>query len=151
MQLSAFAATLSGDLAALGRLGDEATATAAERLAAAMAPQLSARLLELMSQLAAELDATVPSGRVEVRVVGGDAELVLVPGEPAETQPASSPEGDADARITLRLPSQLKARAEAAAAAEGVSLNTYIVRVLGQQSGRQVSTGRRRLSGYGRS
>ena len=35
---------------------------------------------------------------------------------------------DATARTTLRLPDSLKTRAEAAAAAEGLSLNTWLVR-----------------------
>jgi predicted DNA binding CopG/RHH family protein len=54
------------------------------------------------------------------------------------------------ARISLRLPEQLKTRIEQAAAREGVSANTWIVRALSHG----VSTGRaaqshKRLTGYG--
>jgi len=46
----------------------------------------------------------------------------------------------------------LKMRIEAVSAREGVSVNTYIVRALGQQARTEPGNkGRRRLSGYGRS
>ena len=112
---------------------------------------LTARFLELLGQVAAELGASLPGHRVEVRLVGGDAELVVdaeVPSGPPETEP----EGEADARITLRLSAQLKARVEAASAREGVSVNTYIVRAMSQQARTwQGTRAGRRLSGYGRS
>ena len=43
---------------------------------------------------------------------------------------ASDDPDDATARTTLRLPDSLKARAEAAATAEGLSLNTWLVRAV---------------------
>ena len=59
------------------------------------------------------------------------------------------------ARITLRLPESLKVRLEAAAAREGVSVNTWLVQVLvrlSRPSRAHPSGGsRRRLTGYGRS
>jgi hypothetical protein len=152
MRIAAVVADLAADLADLGALGDEATADAARRLAAAMQGPMTARLLEILGQAAAELDASLPGGHVEVRLVGGDAELVVVDrGAPEET-PEIELEGETDARITLRLPSPLKLRLEAASGREGVSLNAYIVRVLGNQSrgDRSPKVGRR-MSGYGRS
>jgi hypothetical protein len=107
----------------------------------------------MLSQAAAELGASLPDQRIEVRLVGGGAELVLARealGEPSEVEP----EGEADARITLRLSAQLKARVELAAARDGVSVNTFIVRALGQHAHGPSDRGPRlgrRLSGYGRS
>jgi len=151
MNLSAAVADLAADLAALGDLGDEAVAAAARKLAAAMEGPMTARLLEILGQVAAELNATQPRGRVEVRLVGGDVELVLTDTEPSPDAARAEPEGEVDARITLRLSSQLKARIEAASAREGVSVNTWIVRALGQHA-RPGSgfKGGRRLTGYGR-
>jgi hypothetical protein len=151
VRISAVVDELAADLAALGALGDEATADAARRLAGAMPGPITARLLEALGRVAEELGASLPNYRVAVRLVGGDVELVAEPETPAEA-PAAEPEGEADARITLRLSTQLKARIEAASAREGVSVNTYIVRALGQQSRSEWgSKGGRRLSGYGRS
>jgi HicB family len=152
MNLSAVVADLASDLAALGALGDEAMADAASRLAAAMEGPITARLLEILGQAAAELGAGQSRARVEVRLVGGDVELVLVDTDSASESVEPGSEGDADARITLRLSSQLKARIEAASAREGVSVNTWIARALGQQSRREPgSRAGRRLTGYGRS
>jgi HicB family len=109
---------------------------------------VTARLLEVLGQLAAELGESLPEQSVEVRLVGDNAELVV--GAAGAREP--EPEGEADARITLRLSAQLKARIEAASAREGVSVNTYIVRALSQQTRpeRAPKIGRR-MTGYGRS
>ena len=145
MRVSSFVATLREDLVALAALGDEDTAAVATRLADAMVRPVSAALLELLSEIAAELDANLPHGRVEVRLLGQDAELVYVE-DPDATEQADA---DASARITLRLPEQLKARVEQAAARDGVSVNTYVVRALQQRSRTNVPG--HRISGYGRS
>ncbi len=144
---------IASDLAALGALGDEATAEAARRLATAMQGPLTARLVEVLSQLAAELGAAMPEHRVEVRLVGSDAELVVDTQEPPEPETrAAEAESEADARITLRLPGHLKARIEAASARDGVSVNTYIVRALSHnpwmERGPKIG---HRMKGHGRS
>lgn len=150
MRISSMVEDLASDLAALGALGDEATATAARRLAGAMQGPITARLLEALGRVAEELGASLPNFRVELRLSGGDAELVVTREAPAG--PDAGPEGEADARVTLRLPAQLKSTVEKASAREGVSVNTYIVRALGQHARSDWgAVGRRRLSGYGRS
>jgi len=143
---------MAQDLAALGALGDEATANAAQRLATAMHGPITARLLEALGQVATELGETLPDHRVAVRLVGGEVDIVAE-AERAAPPPEPEPGTEADARITLRLSSDLKARIEAASAREGVSVNTYVVRALSQSasSGYQVQKSRRRLTGYGRS
>jgi HicB family len=101
---------------------------------------------------ALELSGQLESGRIQVRIAGGDPELVLVRDE--ETAPSSEPADEAfTARITLRLPESLKARLEAAAAREGVSVNTWLVHMLHHAAEPRGHSGgsRRRLTGYGRS
>lgn len=151
MRIADTVEAISADLAALGSLGDKATADAARRLATAMQASITARLFDVLGQAAAELSGALAGQRVEVRLLGGDAQLIVETpaGEPA---PEEGPGDDAGARITLRLPGQLKARLEEASAREGLSVNSYIVRALNQnvRSERGPRVGHR-LSGYGRS
>ena len=59
---------------------------------------------------------------------------------------------DLSARITLRLPDSLKSSIETAAAREGVSVNTWLVRALARAADARPRTGPgRRMSGYGQS
>jgi hypothetical protein len=152
VQISAVTDALSADMVALGSLGDEATAQVAQRLSVAMTAPIAARLVEMLAQVAAELDSTLARGRVEVRIVGGDAELVLIDDADVPDPPTElTVDSDAGARISLRLSSPLKTKVEAYAAASGVSVNTYIIRLLSQHPQPPHNLGRRRLSGYGRS
>jgi predicted HicB family RNase H-like nuclease len=73
-----------------------------------------------------------------------------------EAEPAIEAADEAyTARISLRLPESLKVRLEAAAARDGVSVNTWLVQALVRHAHaepRPSSGGsRRRLTGYGRS
>jgi predicted HicB family RNase H-like nuclease len=154
MQIDGYVQALREDLARIAAVGDESTARAAELLAGALESALGRRLLEAIGEAALELSNQLEEGRVEVRFAGGDPELVFVHDEEAA---AVEPADEAfTARITLRLPESLKARLEAAAAREGVSVNTWLVQVLTRAGEPRPSSGlgggsRRRLSGYGRS
>ena len=129
MQMAQFIESLQNDLDAIAAVGDEATAAAARRLSHALRSSAGLRLLEALGAAALELSAQLP-GHVEVRMAGQDPSLVYVE-EPGESAAAPGPPADdASARITLRLPEALKASVEAAAAGEGVSVNTWIVRAL---------------------
>jgi hypothetical protein len=97
-----------------------------------------------------EISGQLPEGHVEVRLAGPDPQLVYVGGEPAET-PALGAEDGLTARITLRLPEGLKRDLEAAAAREGVSLNTWLIRALARSTAPPVRRSGNRLTGYGRS
>jgi len=151
MQLSAYVQAAVEDLARVAAVGDEQTARAAELLAVALESSLGRRLQEALTEAALELSAQLSPGRAEVRIVGGDLELVYVgDGEPASPE---APDQAFAARITLRLPESLKSRVEAAAAAAGVSVNSWLVQALGRalESRRSLGGSRRRLTGYGRS
>ena len=152
MKMSSVVDGLQADAEAVGELGDEVVAEVAARIASVLARSVPSRILELLSDVAAELSAELPDGRVEIRLVGEDVEFAYVDERPA---PADA-EAELSARITLRLPEQLKARVEECAAREGVSANGWILRALERATSTPTAQGRRgsagtRLRGYGTS
>ena len=144
METAKFVAKLERDLAAVAALGDDAVAQAADRLIQALRGSAGMRLMETLGEAALEISAQLPQGHVEVRLAGPDPELVYVAGE----EPEPPAEDGLTARITLRLPESLKRELEAAAAREGVSLNSWLVRVLQRGASPPVRRGGRRLTGY---
>ena len=151
MKMSLVVDGLRSDVVAVGELGDETVAEVAERIADLLGRSVPGRVLDLLSDAAAELTATLPDGRVDIRVAGDDVDMTYVEDDLGSVTPV----GDGDelsARITLRLGEGLKSRLEEGAAAEGVSVNTFIVRALerGMSSnrGRNARAGNR-LHGYG--
>ena len=152
MQVDGYVEAVCEDLARIAAVGDEATARAAERLAAALESSLGRRLQEALAEAALELSPQLERGSVELRVAGGDTELVYV--DDARAAGGDSVDEALSARITLRLPESLKSRLEAAAAGQGISVNTWLVQALSRAAEPRQSTGagaNRRLSGYGRS
>lgn len=130
MQLEPHVESVQNELASLAALGDETTATAADRLSRALGSTLGLRFLDLLSEAALEISGQLPSGHVEVRMAGQNPGLVYVEAVEDEAAPASGEE--LSARITLRLPGGLKGTLEVAAAREGVSVNTWVLRALGR-------------------
>jgi hypothetical protein len=149
MNLTLVIDSLRAELTAVAELGDDRVAAVAQRLSDTLGSSLRLRLLDVLSQAALELSSKLPSGHVEVRLAGQEPELVYVAGED-DADPAAPEE--LSARITLRLPDSLKASVEAAAAREGVSVNTWLVRALARAAdGKPRAGSGRRLTGYGRS
>ena len=149
MQLQRFVDALKADLTAVAELGDETTATAAGRLVVTLQASVGLRLLDALSEAALELNDKLPAGHVEVRLTGQDPELVYVSDEP--DAPAAAADEAHTARITLRLPENLKGEVEKAAAREGVSVNTWIVRALSRSStSAPAQQSGNRLTGYAR-
>ena len=128
MQLSVHIEALLSDLNAAGSLGDENVARAAERLSDALQASARLRLLDLLSEVTLEVSDQLPSGHVEIRLAGQEPSLVYVEERQAD-EPAPADDG-MTARITLRLPEALKTAIDAAAAREGLSANTWLVREL---------------------
>ncbi len=150
MNVAAFVEALQQDLAAVAGMGDAAVADAARRLTAALEPSLRLRLQDLLGEAALELSGQLPGGHVEVRLGGGDPELVYM-----EERGGGVPTGGEDAlsaRITLRLPETLKSIIDAAAQTEGVSANTWLVQQIARSaSPKRRGPGGRRMTGYGQS
>ena len=116
---------LTQDLTALSRLGGaDLEATLARLLPAAEAP-IRIRLVEALIEASEELNALVPALLVQARLTG--SELTFAVGSAQETAEIG---GELDARISLRLPEELKFRIEAAASQEGLSLNAWLVKTL---------------------
>jgi HicB family len=151
MKMSLVVEGLRADVISVGELGDDTVAEVAERIAELLARSVPGRMLDLLSDAAAELSAELPEGRVEIRVAGDDVDLAYVE-EQRDTDPVrdGTSGGELSARITLRLNEGLKNRVEEGAAREGVSVNTYIVRTLERgASAQRTKGGRNRLHGYG--
>jgi len=148
MKLSPHVDALQQDLAAAASLGDEQAAEIGSRLADAAARSAPLRFLEALGDALLEANEQLPSGHLELRLAGGDPNLVFVEEEGAV--PAASADEPSAARLTLRLPARLKSELEAAAAVEGVSLNTWLVRALSGAVSRPSHRSGRRLVGYGK-
>jgi hypothetical protein len=135
---------LRRELVASAELGGDEARALAERLTGPLEASLRLALLSALSAAAEEITSQLAPGSVDVRMRGGDIGFVVTPApapehreepEPAPAPPpAPAAEGDeaATARITLRLPEQLKARIEDAAGREGFSVNTWLVRAVSQ-------------------
>jgi hypothetical protein len=131
MDLTPYIASLREDLVTAASAGDENTRRAAEVLAAALEPAARLAIMNALSDLAAEVTASLDDHVVDVRLAGRDVQVVVTGrGTPhddsrADDVPPVDETGDMS-RMTLRLFEQLKAKAEQAAASQGVSLNTFV-------------------------
>ena len=73
---------LRSDVVTVGEPGDDTGAEVAQRIADVLGRSVPGRMLDLPSQAAAELAATLPDGHVDLPVAGDDVELVYVEDEP---------------------------------------------------------------------
>jgi hypothetical protein len=150
MNVAAFVEALQQDLRAVAQVGDDAVAQAAQRIATALEPSLRLRLMDLLGEAAVELTSQLPDGRVDVRLAGGEPELVYV--EERTERAVPSGEDALSARVTLRLPETLKSIIDAAAQEAGVSANTWLLQQISRSaSPKRRGPGGRRMTGYGRS
>lgn len=137
MDITPYVDSLRRDLlAAADSAGPEAREIA-ERLGYALDPAVRLAVMEAISQAAAEITAAMASGGVDVRLAGRELDFVVDAGHPvapAEPAPVPTPvaaaEDEGQARVSLRLPESLKARADDLAAQAGQSLNTWLVSLI---------------------
>jgi HicB family len=142
MDITPYVENLRRDLQAAAEAGGDHLRDAAERLTFALDPAARLMLMEAISQAAAEITTELPSGSVDVRLAGRELDFVVqvaptmtTPAPPTPPTPPAPPTPDAAddgslARITLRLPESVKARAEERASEAGQSLNTWLVSVV---------------------
>jgi predicted transcriptional regulator len=135
MDLSPYVDDLQRQLVLAAENGAEETQVAASRLAAALEAATRVVLLDLLSAAAGEITRDLAPGSVDLRLRGREVELVV-------HAPAVEPDGDerttapldlddvSTSRTTLRLPDALKARVDEAAAADGLSVNSWLVRAV---------------------
>lgn len=149
MNLSQYVDRLRADLTDAAAAGDEEIRAAAERLAQALSPSTRMVMLEALSDASAEITGELESATVEVRLKGREPEFVVrevydEPTAPSPPPPPTPPEppapeeaadNDVVARVTVRIPEGLKARAEEFASEQGQSLNSWIVSAIKSASG----------------
>ncbi len=169
MELTEYTESIRRQFAAAAEAGGDEAKAQAERLFAPLESAIRLALQDALAAAAEEITCELAPGSVELRLRGRKPEFVVnlpQPEPPAEeVEPAvsglGSPEGDegATARINLRLPEHLKARVDEAAASEGLSINTWLVRATsaalerGSSSRRQdrrPPTGSQRYTGWSR-
>ena len=164
MELSDYVAKLRGELTSITRFAGEDVAKAAELLAETLESSVRLTLLDALSTAAADITARLGDTAVEVRLADGEPTFVVLtaPADEGYEEPAQAAGADQEAgtaRLTLRLPDSVKGRIEAAAARDGTSVNTWLVRAASralENPGRPgPAAGRRgpgqRITGYARS
>lgn len=127
MELDKYTNRLREDLLAAAALGDDKTRATAESLAAAAQTSARLMLLAALSDLASEVSETLGDRTVQVSLQDAEAVVTVRPNSTAsDDQPTFEDLTGDISRVTLRLVEQLKERAEAAAAASGLSLNSWL-------------------------
>ena len=144
MDLTTYVSNLGREFATLAEAGGEEARALVERLTGSLESAIRMTLLEALSAAADEITRDLAPGSVELRLRGRDPNFVVTapPAEPngrtAEDTTATAgatpdselliAEDGPAARINVRLPEQLKAAIEQAAAKEGRSVNAWLVR-----------------------
>jgi hypothetical protein len=138
MNLSLYVENIHRQLAAAAEAGGDEARALAERLVAPLDAAVRLTLQDVLVAAAEEITCELAPGSVELRLRGRDPEFVVTP-PPVDLPVDDLPEGVATpasvegdeggmARINLRMPDQLKGRIEQAAAGEGISVNSWLVR-----------------------
>ncbi|OLT44859.1 hypothetical protein BJF85_19460 [Saccharomonospora sp. CUA-673] len=153
MDLTPYLDRLREDLATSASAGDEELQRAATVLSAALEPAARLTLMNALADMAAEVSSHLDEHTVDVRLDGRDVRVVVE--RPAPAGPDAGGAGEAGtpgpdagfsfdditditgasgdiSRITLRIVEQIKAQAEQAAAAQGLSLNSFVAQAVQQ-------------------
>ncbi|SCL39405.1 HicB family protein [Micromonospora pallida] len=146
MDLERYVTELRAQLAATAGAGDADAQALAERLSLALEAAARLMVLEVLSDAASEITREIAPGSVDVVLRGRDPHLLVT--RPAESAffsesttgmaavpqdavvPAEPHDDTVTSRTTLRLPDRLKARVEEAAAEDGLSVNSWLVRAI---------------------
>ncbi|MFC4906520.1 toxin-antitoxin system HicB family antitoxin [Actinomadura gamaensis] len=136
MELGAYVENLRRELVLAAEAGGDEGRVLAERLSGALEAAARLTLLEALSAAADEITRDLAPGSVDVRLRGGEPAFVVTPpdapgsGGGASLAQVAPMEDGGTARMTLRLPEQLKARVEDAAGRQGISVNAWLVRAV---------------------
>jgi hypothetical protein len=150
MDLMPYVELVRRELAVAAEAGGDEARALAERLTAPLESAIRLTLMEALAAAGAEITREMAPGSVWVRLNGRDPDFVVTPPPPAaaappeaEPEPLVIDEKSATSRINLRLPEEIKARVEEAAAREHVSVNSWLVRAAtAALPGRRTATGR---------
>jgi hypothetical protein len=152
MNITRYVDDLQHRLAIAADAGGEGARELAQRLTAPLDAAVRLVLLDALSAAAGEISAELAPGSVDVRLRGGEPEFVVAaapaptpwtatttpahllaaPPNPSDlpTPPTSDAEAGSTTRTTLRLPDHLKSQVEVAAARDGISVNSWLVRAV---------------------
>lgn len=164
MQLPEYTHQVHEQIRAAAALGDERTQQVASSLAGAADAAVRLAVLSAVTAAADEITAALVEAdlpgtpTVTVALDGDDVRVQVAVSTPADDAPRSD-DGEASARVSLRLSEALKADVERAAAAENVSVNTWLARAasaaLARGPGRRhgdgaspFGSGSRRITGW---
>ena len=161
MDLQPYVDGVRHELAVAAAAGGADAEALADRLTAPLESAIRLALLDALSEAAEQITRDLAPGSVEVRLRGRDPEFAVSSGmedgaEVSYTPPYIAPESEDDGgtwRVTLRLPENLRAGVDAAARADGLSVNAWLVRAaaaaLGSNSARRShSTSDKSYSGW---
>jgi len=141
MDLTSHVSNLGREFATLAEAGGDDARALVERLTGSLESAIRMTLLDALSAAADEITRELAPGSVELRLRGRDPSFVVTPPPPEpvalsaadtaggapDSDPLIAEDGPA-ARINVRMPEQLKAAIEEAAAREGRSVNAWLVR-----------------------
>ena len=135
MNLEPYVSDLQRQLVDAAETGTDDTRAVAERLASGLDAATRLVLLDVLSAAVGEITRDLAPGSVDLRLRGREVEFVVsAPNVDADEEAAPAASVDLDdastTRTTLRLPDALKARVDDAAAADGLSVNTWLVRAV---------------------
>jgi predicted transcriptional regulator len=135
MELGQYVDDLQRQLVDAAAHGSEETRAVAQRLAAGLDAATRLVLLDALSAAAGEITRDLAPGSVDMRLRGRDVEFVVSQASSdldAEDLPDNGIDLDetSTSRTTLRLPDGLKARVDDAASADGLSVNSWLVRAI---------------------
>src|SRR5262245_2846423 len=173
MELDRYIESIHQQLEASAEAAGEEARALAERLIAPLDASIRLSLQDALAAAAEEITVELAPGSVELRLRGRDPEFVVTPppsdpssdegpdDAPPWTEVARPAEGEEGAvsRINLRLPEHLKSRIERAAADEGLSVNSWLVRAAAtalertdppRRRERRTSYGSQRYTGWAR-
>jgi hypothetical protein len=135
MELGQYVSDLQRQLVDAASNGAKDTRAIAERIAGALDAATRLVLLDALSAAVGEITQDLAPGSVDLRLRGREVEFVVAqPNGEADTDdhPVAAVELDdaSTSRTTLRLPDALKVRVDEAALADGLSVNTWLVRAI---------------------
>jgi uncharacterized protein (DUF1778 family) len=131
-----FKTMLYGQLRLAGE--DPSVEAAAEAIISTLEPALKQAASTLAEQAAVEVGSQLPDHNVDVVLTSGQPTLVVRPTGDVITVNTD----DLGARITVRLPEELKDDLEIAASDLGDSVNTFVVRALAGNAKRSKASSR---------
>ena len=173
MELDRYIESIHRQLEASAEVAGDDARVLVDRLLGPLDASIRLSLQDALAAAAEEITVELAPGSVELRLRGRDPEFVvaLPPNDPSFDETAEEPpprpdparpsEGEEGvvSRINLRLPEQLKSRIERAAADEGLSVNSWLVRAAAaalertdppRRRERRTSYGAQRYTGWAR-